>query len=61
MSFLVCSDDVNLLGQNINDVKKGCRKETGLEINAWKSKFCSKHGNELSDSIKGREFPSLSE
>jgi hypothetical protein len=34
-------------------------KETGLEINAWKSIFSSKHGNEPSGSIKGREFPSL--
>jgi hypothetical protein len=50
--FLVYTDDVNILGENINTVNKNralmeASTETGLEVNTEKSKymFMSHHGN----------------
>jgi hypothetical protein len=43
--LLACADDVNLLGDNINNIKKNtgtsidASKEVGLEINVEKTKY----------------------
>jgi hypothetical protein len=53
VGLLVCADDVDLLGDNINTIKKSkqtlidASKEVGLEVNAEKTKymFLSRHQN----------------
>ena len=43
--FLVYADDVNILGRSVHTIKKntdvlvGARKDTGLEVNADKTKY----------------------
>jgi hypothetical protein len=44
-SFWFCADDVNMLGESVNTIRKNtgalvvASKETGLEVNADKTKY----------------------